>query len=219
MKSKKLYVVAAGSGGHILPALTLAQRWADQNLGGEVIFWSSTGQLDQKIVSGRNFLSKVINLNLPKMQEVKAGAFYVKAWRLANLLAQFFMAFIKAFFRALKDRPEKIISTGGLISIPVCIGCWLARVSVEIYELNIEPGKAVRFLAPFAYKIFVVFEKTKTLANKRFRKKCVLTHYPVRFGQAVFDINKSEIIEQINNKNGQAFSLQKRTIFLLGGSQ
>ncbi len=215
MSYKTLYVVAAGSGGHILPALTFAKRWLDANPQGKVIFWGASGALDHKIVAKTDFLSEVISLGI--------GKFSIKRILLLPILiVQVLWAFFKSFFRAVKDRPEKIISTGGLISIPVCLGCKLALVPIEIYELNLDPGKAVKVLMPIASKIFVAFKNTISLckfAGLNFAKKCELIHYPIRFRQDVFNASKNEIVDQINEKTDKPFSLQRKTIFLLGGSQ
>lgn len=215
MKNKILYIVAAGSGGHILPALTLADRWLKNNTNGKVIFWGCTGALDQKIVAKHDFLSETISLNI--------GKFSLKRILLLPvLILQILYIFFKSFFRALKDRPEKIISTGGLISIPVCLGCKMSFRPIELYELNVEPGKAVKFLMPVASKIYVVFEKTISqckLIRLNFSKKCVLIKYPIRFDRATLKTNKKEFIDFINEKSSLPFSDQRKTIFLLGGSQ
>jgi UDP-N-acetylglucosamine--N-acetylmuramyl-(pentapeptide) pyrophosphoryl-undecaprenol N-acetylglucosamine transferase len=52
-----------------------------------------------------------------------------------------------------------------------------------------------------------------------FSKKCLIFKYPVRFDNSVFQISKSEIIDKINAKSEIPFSLNRKTIFLLGGSQ
>jgi len=138
------------------------------------------------------------------------------------LILQVLWAFLKSFLRALKDKPEKVISTGGLVSIPVCLGCWIARVPVEIYELNVDPGKAVKVLMPIADKIFVVFRNTVSrckFMGVNFAKKCSMFSYPIRFVNSVFQVSKSEIIDKINEKSEIPFSLNRKTIFLLGGSQ
>jgi len=215
MNSKTLYVVAAGSGGHILPALTIAKRWLEQNPQGRVIFWGASGALDHKIVAKTDFLSESISL--------KIGKFSLKRILLLPILiVQVLWAFFKSFLKAIKDRPEKIISTGGLISIPVCLGCKLAFVPVEIYEFNLDPGKAVKVLMPIASKIFIAFKNTIPLCKLvgfNFAKKCELTHYPIRFSQDVFNVSKNEIIDKINEKADKPFSMHRKTIFLLGGSQ
>ena len=99
---------------------------------------------------------------------------------------------------------------GGLISIPVCLAGKLLRIPIELYELNVEPGKAVNFLSKFVSKINICFDETE----KYFPfKKCNLVSYPIRFSESEKKLSKLEAIKKIN------LSEDKKTILILGGSQ
>jgi UDP-N-acetylglucosamine--N-acetylmuramyl-(pentapeptide) pyrophosphoryl-undecaprenol N-acetylglucosamine transferase len=218
MKNKILYVAAAGSGGHILPALTLAKRWTEQNPSGRIVFWSSKKALDQKIVANAPFVSEVIGVNL-------TGFSLKKFWLLPVLFFWLIFAFFKCMYRSIKQRPEKIICTGGLIGLPTCVACRLTGTPVEVYELNVVTGKAVKALLPIANKIYIAFGETKkycTFFGINFDKKCELTQYPIRFTEhdKILE-DKNILITQINNQNfpPKPFSEPRKTIFILGGSQ
>jgi UDP-N-acetylglucosamine--N-acetylmuramyl-(pentapeptide) pyrophosphoryl-undecaprenol N-acetylglucosamine transferase len=138
---------------------------------------------------------------------------------------------ILAFFttRSLlkRDRPEKIISTGGFLAIPVCLACWSKRIEIALFELNVVPGKAVKFLLPFVKTIFIVFEKTRLhcrLLGKDFSKKCVLTNYPVRFTRDDVTRDRDTVLTVVNkrlqeNNAPLLFEKNRKTLFVVGGSQ
>lgn len=218
MKNKILYVVAAGSGGHILPALTLAKRWLESTPGGKVIFWGSNKAIDQKVIANATFLSEFIGINL-------TGFSFKKIWRLPVLIFWLIFAFFKCMYCCIKQRPEKIICTGGLIGLPTCLAGRLTGTPVEIYELNVVPGKAVKALMPIVSKVYIAFEQTKKYCKflgLNLSYKCELTNYPIRFSeQDRLPQDKNKIIEQINKENvaTKAFSPDRKTIFILGGSQ
>jgi UDP-N-acetylglucosamine--N-acetylmuramyl-(pentapeptide) pyrophosphoryl-undecaprenol N-acetylglucosamine transferase len=207
---KTVFIAASGSGGHILPALVLAQEWHAKNPNGQIIFFSSRKNLDQKILAQHEFLTKVITLNF--------DAFSIKKfWLIPKILVQIMGSLCKSFYYAFLYKPEKVITTGGLIAIPVSIATRLTGHAVEVTELNVVPGKAIRFLLPIASKVFITFEQTKKLCSflgKSFAHKCQTKAYPVRFEAQDRHYNQQEIIARL-----PGFSSTRKTIFLLGGSQ
>lgn len=224
MKNKILYVVAAGSGGHILPALTLAKHWLAQTPDGKVVFWGSNKAIDQKIISNATFLSEVIGVNI-------TGFSLKRPWMIPALMFWIVYSFFKAAFRSIKQRPEKIICTGGLIGLPICLAGRITGTPVEIYELNAIPGKAVKSLIPIANKIYIVFDETKKYCRWlgiNFGKKCHLTQYPIRFSEQdrlnsaeLLKNSINKIIERLNKEFNptKPFTPNRKTIFVLGGSQ
>lgn len=215
MKTKKLFLVAAGSGGHILPALVLGKAWQENNPDGKIIFFSSSRTLDKTLVTQTSIAAQSLFFAL--------GTLSMRTWwKLPLLCAQLLYIFGVSFWHALRLRPEKIICTGGLIGLPVCLAGRLAGVTVEIYELNAVPGKAVRALMPLASSIFTPFAQTSQhykLLGKNFASKCKLAPYPLRFSKQVKRIEPQTVFDQLNAQTSKEFSLNKKTILIVGGSQ
>jgi len=221
-KNKTLFIVAAGSGGHIIPAIVLGQQWLLANPTGKIIFIGSGGTLDAKILATHTCISQTISLPIDKFS-IK------KIWLYPKILFQVIRAFFKSFMHVFQHKPEKIICTGGLIALPVSIAARCAGIPVELYELNVEPGKAVRVLMPFASKIFITFLQSKklcTFLGINFSKKCELVDYPIRFTESDKKCDKHQVFDRINKKIQERhenthvpFSDTRKTIFILGGSQ
>jgi UDP-N-acetylglucosamine--N-acetylmuramyl-(pentapeptide) pyrophosphoryl-undecaprenol N-acetylglucosamine transferase len=220
MKKKYLFVVAAGSGGHILPALCLAQQWKQENPDGTIVLFTGNGELEKKIVKKHANIQLVFNWGLTKFSRKNA-------WKLPWLLLQMLMIFFKSCFYSLWYRPEKVITTGGILAIPLCIAAWLTRKPVDVYELNVLPGKAVKALFPFARKLYIAFPQTKAYCHWgkiKFDKKCQETSFPLRFTPKDKDLDKATIISRINVLLQQRhlenkFNASRKTLFILGGSQ
>ena len=68
------------------------------------------------------------------------------------------LAIFNSFIFILKKRPKFILGMGGYASFPLCFAAIILRIPFIIYENNLIMGKANRYLAPFAKKIFVSYE-------------------------------------------------------------
>jgi UDP-N-acetylglucosamine--N-acetylmuramyl-(pentapeptide) pyrophosphoryl-undecaprenol N-acetylglucosamine transferase len=99
---------------------------------------------------------------------------------------------------------------GGLISSPVCLAGKLLQIPIEIWELNVEPGKTVKFLTKFVDTINICFDETQKYLP---HKTCKLVDYPIRFNDESKKILKISILEKNN------FLADKKTILIIGGSQ
>ena len=186
---KPICFVAGQSAGHILPALTLATKETHP-----IIFIATNKQLDQEIL-------KNIDLEAKYFLNVTSKLF--KSFII-------FMAILKTIKIFWKNKPVKIVTTSGLIAVPVCIAGKLMGIPFEIFELNVVPGKSTKFLAPLASKIFTCFKVSQKCLPT---KKCHLADYPVRFTNKDKQLNKIEIC----NKLG--LLPNKKIILILGGSQ
>jgi UDP-N-acetylglucosamine--N-acetylmuramyl-(pentapeptide) pyrophosphoryl-undecaprenol N-acetylglucosamine transferase len=194
---------AAGkSGGHTLPALTLAHQRKRDDPRVRIIFFSTDASLDTTIVGASPIIDKLCALpigNLP------AGR-----WYLYPILAlKLFGSLWHAFFKLLRYRPREIITTGGYVALPVCLAGWLLRIPITLYELNAVPGKAVRFLSRFAQRICVCFDVVRPLLPA---DKVVPVAYPLRF--------TSEDIREVKAAREQLeITSRDRVLLVLGGSQ
>ncbi|HBS48423.1 TPA: hypothetical protein DEO28_00090 [Candidatus Dependentiae bacterium] len=236
---KYLAIAAGGSGGHILPAFTLAKNWMLENSSGEIIFFGSAKKIDKKVTEEFKIQFIKIDLNLINFPGKKV-------WLYPKFCFQFLKTILKSRKILKTYKPTKIISTGGYLSIPVCIAAKYLKTPIEAYELNVVPGRATNFIAPFASKIFVVFEKCKellTIKNQKLENKIFLAPYPIRFNENDKSFDKNEFITLINKRFQSKedvlstkahlklgcgnlevdpfypFDLKRKTLFVLGGSQ
>lgn len=201
MKQTVLCGVAARSGGHIIPCLTkIKQERTDTT---HVIFFTTHTALDASISKEFPWISRHIILTLDNIP-------YKKPWRFPLFIWQFTKSFFKSWFIFLQYKPEKIISTGGYLSLPVCLAARCAFVPVELFELNVQPGKASRVLAPLAKKLSICFKDTQ----QYFKRSCTLEPYPIRFSSEL--INPEHKIEALK---ALEYDTKKKTLFVLGGSQ
>ncbi|MBU1008050.1 UDP-N-acetylglucosamine--N-acetylmuramyl-(pentapeptide) pyrophosphoryl-undecaprenol N-acetylglucosamine transferase [Candidatus Dependentiae bacterium] len=201
--NKTICLVAGGSGGHITPALRLGKQHLEQTPHGSLLFFCNTRKLDQAILANYDQPIQIVRLKLTNLPGKKI-------WRYPLFFLQFAHSFFKSFHFLKKQKPCVIISTGGIIAIPVCLAGKLLSIPVELHEFNVIPGKATRFLSPVAKKIFISFQKSTKFFKSKYQNKCSLEKYPLRF--SVHDTT-SPITRPPH------FSSGRKTIFLLGGSQ
>lgn len=193
---------AAGhSGGHIVPCLTIAQQ---QHALAHCIFFSTTSKLDAQILSTHSQVHRHIPLPVSTPR---------RWYQYPGYLLRLMGAFFTSLFSLHRAKPEKVISTGGLVAVPVCMAAWILRIPIDLYELNAVPGKAVKFLAPFATRIHVCFAQTKIHFSPA---KCFIADYPIRYSSSVRpDLlrDKSKVLSELN------FTKNRKTVLILGGSQ
>lgn len=208
----KLCIVAGGSGGHITPALVLGETWKQHNPDGSIIFFGNNKKIDKTVLAKQSTIDTHIALSLQNLPGKKL-------WRYPIFTFQLICSSLKSFFILKKERPRKIISTGGLIAFPVCIAGYFLKIPIHLYELNTIPGLAIKFLAPLADIIHVVFPETKEQFKPEHQDKVYTTNYPLRFTEKDKAYEKKEIIHLINKQTTKAFHTSLKTIFVLGGSQ
>lgn len=210
----KLAIVAGGSGGHILPALNIAKKWKNSNKESQILLFKSQRKIDSEIIANKDFIDKSIKLWIDKVP--------IKKTKIPILFLQLLYTFLHSFFVLLFFRPIKIITTGGLISIPVSFAAKMLRIKIDLYELNAVPGKASLIIARLANNVFITFQSTKKhfLPLLGSGAKCIFESYPTRFTKADLACSKDKILETLNkNISKLKFINNKKTIFILGGSQ
>jgi UDP-N-acetylglucosamine--N-acetylmuramyl-(pentapeptide) pyrophosphoryl-undecaprenol N-acetylglucosamine transferase len=141
-------VAGGGTGGHVTPALALAERIAER--GDEVVLVGSARGLESKLVPQAGFEL----VTLPAAQVMGRGPL----GRLAALLA--IARGVLAARRLLRERgSEIVVSVGGYASVPAVLAAAWLRLPLALVEPNAEPGRANRLCARLARRIFVQFDR------------------------------------------------------------
>jgi len=106
-----------------------------------------------------------------------AGIHGVGVAQAARNLTKLVQGCLAAYRLARRERPSVLLVTGGYVSVPVAIACWVLRTPILVYLPDIEPGLAVRFLARLATRVGVTVDDSRRYFPER---KVVVTGYPVR---------------------------------------
>ncbi|MDR2428864.1 MAG: UDP-N-acetylglucosamine--N-acetylmuramyl-(pentapeptide) pyrophosphoryl-undecaprenol N-acetylglucosamine transferase [Candidatus Margulisbacteria bacterium] len=147
----KICFSCGGTGGHIYPALAIAEKFAD-------CFFIGSHRLEKTLVPQAGHKFYAIPASNKDPRAVAAG-FY----QAVKILA--------------REKPDLVIATGGYVTVPVILAARLLGKKVYLQEQNILPGRVNRYLSRIAAKAFVAFAG----AAKYFpRNKAVLTGNPVR---------------------------------------
>lgn len=201
MKKKYICFVAGKSGGHLLPCLTAAKKIIDHDATKEILFFSTKGKLDNQLLQRYPFIQQQCALPLSSLSRKNIIS-------LIRFIITFFYSFFISLWVLYRIKPEKIISMGGAVSLPVCFAGVVLRIPLELLELNAIPGKALEMLAPLASTISCCFKETQ----KYFSQKCYITSYPLRF-------TKADSLPVTVARTHLGLDPHKKTIFIIGGSQ
>ena len=140
-------VAGGGTGGHVTPALALAE--CIRARGDEVFVLGGTIGLEAKLVPAAGFEL----VALPAKQIMGASL-------LAQLRA--LPAMVSACLSARRILGQRgadfVVSVGGYASVPAVVGAVMRRIPVALVEPNAIPGRANRMAARFARRIFLGFE-------------------------------------------------------------
>ncbi|HEY8152631.1 MAG TPA: undecaprenyldiphospho-muramoylpentapeptide beta-N-acetylglucosaminyltransferase [Myxococcota bacterium] len=141
-------VAGGGTGGHVTPALALAERIAAR--GDEVLLLGTERGLEKRLVPEAGFEL----LTLPARQLMGKGM----ASRLAAAPA-LAMACASAWRMLGRRRVDLVISVGGYASVPAVVAAAARRLPIAVVEPNAVPGRANRAASRLAARIFVQFEE------------------------------------------------------------
>lgn len=187
-----------GTGGHIFPALAIAEELMVREKV-KILFVGSKDGMEKNIITKLKFNFVSISAK-PLIRKIT----------IKNLLNCFYN--IKAILEAMKIinyfNPNIVIGTGGFVSFPMLFAAILKKKTTLIHEPNVYPGIANKLLGLFVSKITVGFEETKKYFPFH---KTKVTGNPVR--NSIFKKDKSKGIKYFKLDKG------KKTILIMPGSR
>ena len=200
---KKIVIAGGGTGGHIYPAIGIAQ--ALQRLDGtvDIVFIGGSDKLESTLVPQHGFRFLPISVaGLPR-----------------RLTLQWLPAIWKAFhgviqsLRYMKElKPDVVIGTGGYVSGPVLLAGLLCKIPIAIQEQNASVGLTNGILARWAEVAYLAVESVRENNSFRRTTRIEVTGNPIR--PAITAFPKCE-------ETYSRFGLcpERKTIFVMGGSQ
>jgi UDP-N-acetylglucosamine--N-acetylmuramyl-(pentapeptide) pyrophosphoryl-undecaprenol N-acetylglucosamine transferase len=163
----KLLIAGGGTGGHVFPALAIAQEWLARGNEREVVLVGTERGIEMKLVPQAGLPLETLRVAGLKG---KGGVSLVKN------LAMLAPAMLDARRVLRKHNPIAAFGVGGYAAGPMLLATWLAQVPNVIFEPNAEPGFTNKVLARISKRIATGYE----ISARALGKKAIVTGCPVR---------------------------------------
>lgn len=196
----RIIISGGGTGGHIFPAVSIANAIKEQHPEAEILFVGAEGRME--------------------MQRVPAAGYPIKGLPIAGFDRKNLLKNVSVLYKLAKSQwkarkiikefnPHAAVGVGGYASGPTLKMAGMMGIPTLIQEQNSYAGVTNKLLAKKAEKICVAYEGMERFFEK---DKIILTGNPVRQGLLSHSISREEAI--------QSFGLKpdKKTILILGGS-
>ena len=184
----KILISTGGSGGHVIPATTIYDH-----LKGNYNILISTDVRGLKYLDDKSYETVVIDT--PKLNNFIL--FPVS-------ILKVFLLILRSLIILKKEKIQILISTGGYMSLPLCIAAWILNIKIYLLEPNMVIGRANKFFLKFCNKIICYSEN--------------IISFPKKYKNKLNIINPL-IRKKYYNKKSKKNNNNKFTLIIIGGSQ
>lgn len=200
MKKRRIIISGGGTGGHIFPAVAIADEFMKRNSENEILFVGAIGKMEMEKVPKAGYQIE----GLP-IVGLKRG-FY-----LSNLVLPFKLIYSMWRARRILKRfkPDIVIGVGGYASGPTLKSAQFMNIATVIQEQNSFAGKTNKLLAKKALKICVAYDNMDSFFPK---DKIILTGNPVRSTLKFGETANKQVYTDFN------LDPTKKTLLIIGGS-
>jgi UDP-N-acetylglucosamine--N-acetylmuramyl-(pentapeptide) pyrophosphoryl-undecaprenol N-acetylglucosamine transferase len=146
--SRSILIMAGGTGGHIFPALAVADILRAQ--GWKVTWLGAPNSMEAELVPRHGY-----EMNWIRFSGVRRKGL----WRLVRLPFDLLLAMWQSGAAILRQRPDVVLGMGGYITFPGGLMAALLRRPLVIHEQNSVAGLSNRMLAHIAQKVISGFPK------------------------------------------------------------
>lgn len=196
----KVIISGGGTGGHIFPAVSIANAIMSKHPEAEILFVGANGRMEMQRVPAAGY--KIIGLPIAGFDRknlLKNISVIIKIIK-SQLIAR---NIIKSF------KPQVVVGVGGYASGPTLKMAEMMGIPTLLQEQNSYAGVTNKLLAKKAKKICVAYEGMDKFFEK---EKIILTGNPVRQGLLDSGISREQAVKSYN------LDPSKKTILIVGGS-
>jgi UDP-N-acetylglucosamine--N-acetylmuramyl-(pentapeptide) pyrophosphoryl-undecaprenol N-acetylglucosamine transferase len=198
-KQPRILIAAGGTGGHVFPALAIADELKKLNPLAVFLFVGTKDKIEARIVPQRGY----------SFTTIWVSGFH-RSLRVSNVLfpLKVIVSIVQSFFLIIKFHPDVVIGTGGYACGPVLYLASLFRIPTVVHESNSYPGVTTRMLSNRVTKLFTAFEATSRWLKRSDNIEVVGT--PTR-----------ESLAAVSQEDGLKFfglDRKKKTVLVFGGS-
>ena len=197
----KVILSGGGTGGHIYPALTIADQIKKLEPTAEILFVGTEQGLEKDIVPRSGYPIKYIEV---------AGFKRSLSFDTLRSIYKLFKGLYGAYKLVKTEKPDLVIGTGGYVCGPIVFMAAKKNIPCCIQEQNAMPGVTNKILAGYVRKVFLGYKE----AEKYFAGKSAKLEYtgnPIR--SEILEHDKAAAYEELG------LDPKKRTILVSGGSR
>lgn len=196
----RVIISGGGTGGHIFPAISIANAIKELRPDAEILFVGAEGRMEMQRVPDAGY--KIIGLPV-------AGFDRKRLWRNFSVIVKLLRSQWKARKIIKEFRPQVAVGVGGYASGPTLKTAGMMGVPTLIQEQNSYAGVTNKLLAQKACKICVAYEGMEKFFPK---EKIIMTGNPVRQNLLTNKQSREEAVKSFG------FDPKKKTVLILGGS-
>ncbi len=190
---KRILFAGGGTGGHIFPAIALAEEFLTRPWY-EVMFVGTKSGIEHTVIPKAGYPFKTV---------LVSGFMKKKPLQVLLGIFKLFIAFFQSLFILLHYQPNLVIGVGGYASGPIVLLARCLGFRTAILEQNTVPGRTNRILGKWVHTIFLSFDYSAKYFSK---EKAQTLGNPIRQ-------------DLLNNFLNSKIPTQKFTLLILGGSQ
>lgn len=194
--NRKYFVTGGGTGGHIYPALAIADTLTKG--GAKVFYVGNKRNMEFELAGKRGY--KFLHVSVSGMPRKLNPKFFWWGIKLVKAIL-YSIKYIK------KYKPNAVFATGGYVSAPMIFACRITKTPYVMHDCDAMPGLVTRKLCRRAKYVTLAFERAKRYIPN---KHTVVTGNPIR--EVFKTLNKTDARTELGLQN-------KYTICVMGGSQ
>lgn len=196
----RIMMTGGGTGGHIYPAIAIADKIRDRYKEAEILFVGSHRGLEKTLVPESGYPIEFITVEGFNRKNLLKNFDVLRKLQKGNREAKKIIADFK---------PDAVIGTGGYVCGPVVRAAHKAGIKTFIHEQNAYPGVTNKILEKYVEHVFLGFEEVRPYFKQK--KKLIVSGNPVRksFFQADRDLSRKEL----------GFAKDDFVLLVFGGSQ
>jgi UDP-N-acetylglucosamine--N-acetylmuramyl-(pentapeptide) pyrophosphoryl-undecaprenol N-acetylglucosamine transferase len=199
-KPYRLIISGGGTGGHIFPAIAIANAFRERHPDAHILFVGAKGRMEMSRVPEAGY--EIIGLWISGIQ---------RKLTLSNLLfpVKLMVSYLRAMVIVKRYKPDAVVGTGGFASGPMMIAATRSGIPTVIQEQNSFAGLANKQVAEKVSKVCVAYDGMEKYFPA---SKIVITGNPVR-----------KDILSVKDKREKAkvhfgFEESRKTLLIIGGS-
>ena len=203
----RVLLTGGGTGGHVNPALAIAEGIKQKEPGTRFLYVGVRGKAEAVIVRRAGYpLRFVSSEGFPGLKPSPASF---------RFLGRLCIGVCQSVFILFRFAPRWIIATGGYVSAPIILAAFLLRIlrlspaKVFVHEQNSIPGQLNAFLGRWSDRVLLTFPQTLSF----FPKNGVVVGYPVR--HSIVAKPREEAFAELPFKIPE----ESQVVFVFGGSQ